>query len=73
MDDSVTVTLVKRSTGFLRYKLAFSARGGQSFGPWEFDETVRDITVSALLSPLDARNLVLTALERGTATSLTAR
>ena len=72
MDDSVTVTLVKRSTGFLRYKLAFSAPR-QSFGPWEFDETARDFTVSALLSPLDVRNLVLTALERGTATSLTAR
>ena len=73
MDDSVTVTLVKRSTGFLRYKLAFSALPGQSFGPWEFDETVRDLTVSALLSPIDARNLVLTALICGSATSPTAR
>ena len=71
--DSVTVTVVKRRTGFPLYTLAFSVLHGQTFGPWEFDETVRDLTVSALLSPLDARNLVLDALERGTATSPTAR
>ena len=71
--DSVTVTLVKRSTGFLRYKLEFSALPGQRFGPWEFDETVRDLTVSALLAPLDARNLVLAALDFGSATVSTAR
>ena len=71
--DYVTVTVVKRRTGFPLYKPTFSALPRQTFGPWEFDETVRDLTVSALLSPLDARNLVITALERGTATSLTAR
>jgi hypothetical protein len=71
--DYVTVTVVKRRTGFPLYTLAFSALHGQTFGPWAFDETVRDLTVSALLSPIDARNLVLTALICGSVTSPTAR
>ena len=68
-----SVTVVKRSTGFPLYKLAFSALHGQTFGPWDFSETVRDLTVSALLTPFDARGLVLAALDHGSATVSTAR
>ena len=71
--DSVTVTVVKRRTGLPRYTLAFSALPGQTFGPWDFVETVRDLTVSALLTPFDARGLVLDALDHGSATVSTAR
>lgn len=71
--DSVTVTVVKRRTGFPLYTLAFSALPGQTFGPWDFSETVRDLTVSALLIPFDARGLVLDALDHGSATVSTAR
>jgi len=71
--DSVTVTVVKRRTGFPLYTLAFSALPQQTFGLWDFAETVRDLTVSALLSPFDARGLVLAALDHGSATSPTAR
>ena len=71
--DYVTVTVVKRRTGFPLYTLAFSALPGQTFGPWDFSETVRDLTVSALLSPLDARKLVLAARNYNTVTVPTAR
>jgi len=71
--DSVTVTVVKRRTGFPLYKLTFSALHGQTFGPWDFSEAVRDLTVSALLTPFDARGLVLAALDHGSATVSTAR
>ena len=71
--DYVTVTVVKRRTGFPLYTLAFSALPGHTFGPWDFSETVRDLTVSALLSPFDARGLVLAALDHGSATVPTTR
>ena len=62
-----TVTVTSRGSGMFRVR--FSQLPGKSFGDWEFAETVRDLTVSALLSSIDARNLVLDASSYGIATS----
>jgi hypothetical protein len=48
--------------------LQFSQLPGKTFGPWGFAEIIRELTVSALLSPLAARNLVIDA-STGTATA----
>lgn len=61
-----TVTVTCRNSW---YRLAFSRLPGQEFGPWRFAETVRDLRVSALLSPVDARSLVMEATTLGTATA----
>lgn len=53
-----TVTVTRRGK---RFAVSFSALPGQSFGPWEFAETVRDLRVSALLTPMEARDLVMDA------------
>jgi len=50
-----------------RYTIEFSQLPGQTFGPWDFAETIRDLRVSALMTAIDARNLVLTAHEAGEA------
>jgi hypothetical protein len=51
------------------YILAFSKLPGRTYGPWLFDEAVTDLTVSALLSAVEARNLVLDAFAAGSATA----
>lgn len=53
-----TVTVTAKGS---RYAVSFSALPGRSFGPWEFAETVRDLRVSALLTPMEARDLVMDA------------
>ena len=68
MTGTVTVTRA-RSGRDSRYTLSFSALPGRTFGPWDFAETARDLRVSALMTPVDARNLVCDAAARGTATS----
>ena len=50
------------------YRLAFSKLPGSEFGPYRFAEAITDLRVSALLSPIDARNLVMDATTEGTAT-----
>lgn len=60
--DKVTVTRKGK-----KFTLVFSKLPGRTFGPYDFAEAVRDLTVSALLSPMDARNLVMDAGANGTA------
>ncbi len=61
----VTVTRKgkKKPAGALdaRYTVTFDTLPGKTFGPWDFAETRRDLTISALLSAPDARALVLDA------------
>lgn len=61
-----TVTIVKKGQ---RFTVTFSQLPGRTFGPWEFAQTVRDLQVSALLSPISARDLVMDAATQGSATS----
>lgn len=68
MSKTVTVTTTQR-TGLPRFTVQFSALPDQTFGPWNFTRTTRDLTISALLSPMDARNLVLDAHANGSATT----
>ena len=60
---TVTVTRKRRN----RFVVSFSDLPGHTFGPWDFAETVRDLRVSALLTPREARDLVLDADASGTA------
>ncbi|MFJ4342639.1 hypothetical protein [Streptomyces sp. NPDC088915] len=53
-----TVTVRKSGT---RYTSEFSALPGRTFGPWDFPEMVQDLTISALLEPRAARDLVMDA------------
>lgn len=69
--DTVTVTRVGKTPGRYRYRLAFSKLPGREFGPYGFGEATRDLTISALLEPIDARNLVLDAAASGVATRAT--
>jgi hypothetical protein len=48
-----------------RYRLVFSDLPEREFGPYDFTEVIGQIRVAALLSPMEARNLVLEALESG--------
>ena len=66
---TVTVRRVGKKRVNARYTSEFSALPGQTFGPFDFAEMGRDLRVSALLSPIQARNLVLDAHEKGEATS----
>lgn len=66
MNDTVTVHW--RDS---RFWVTFARLPGKEWGPWGLAETVRDLTVSALLAPMDARNLALDAVERGSATTIT--
>ncbi len=52
-----------------RFVSTFSALPGRMFGPYDFAEMARDLTVSALLSPRAARDLVLDAHDLGSATA----
>jgi hypothetical protein len=61
-----TVTVTKKGKHFVS---SFSPLPGRTFGPYGFAEMVRDLTVSALLSPLDARTIVCDAAVDGSATS----
>ncbi len=61
-----TVTVSRKGKRFVS---EFSQLPGKTFGPWDFSEMVRDLTVSALLHPMDARDLVLTAHEHGSVTT----
>lgn len=61
-----TVTVTRKGK---RFVTSFSALPGRTFGPWDFAETVRDLTVSALLPPRAARDLVLDAHAAGSATA----
>jgi hypothetical protein len=63
-----TVTVTRKGK---RFTLTFSKLQGQTFGPYEFAEAVRDLRVSALLAPLAARDLVLDAHAQGSATAPT--
>lgn len=61
----VTVTRKgkKRPAGALdaRYTVTFDALPGKTYGPWSYRETRDDLTVSALLEPVEARALILDA------------
>jgi len=60
-----TVTVIRHGKNF---KSTFSQLPGKTFGPFPLGEMVRDLTVSALLSSRDARDLVLEASAKGRAT-----
>ena len=67
---TVTVTCARQNVDAVsnaRYRVSFSRLPGWTFGPWDFAETIRDLTVSALLSPAAARGLVLDAHVLGSA------
>lgn len=65
-----TVTVKKaRPRNGPRVTLHFSKLPGQTFGPYAWTEAVTDLTVSALLPRVEARNLVLDALIAGEATT----
>jgi hypothetical protein len=63
-----TVTVTKKGERFLS---SFSRLPGKSFGPYDFAEMIRDLTVSALLTPRAARDLVMDAAVGGFATTST--
>jgi len=65
---SHTVTVTKHGN---RFKVSFSQLPGHTFGPWDLTETVRDLTISALLERPAARNLVMDAAVNGSATAST--
>lgn len=60
--DTVTVTRHGQ-----RFKVSFSRLPGRTFGPWDLAEAIRDLTISALLEPVDARDLVMEAGATGSA------
>lgn len=71
MSHTVTVTRGgKRPRVNAKYRLSFSQLPDRTFGPWDFAETVRDLRVSALLAPTEARTLVLNAHANGSATTM---
>lgn len=53
---TVTVTFARK-----RYRLEFSELPGRSFGPYDFAEAIGQLHVAALLSRLEARDLVMDA------------
>jgi hypothetical protein len=69
--DTVTVTRLRRGKYGLRFSISFSKLPKQDFGPYDLTEAVRDLRISALLSPIEARNLVMDAAVDGTATTET--
>lgn len=69
-----TVTVKKaRPRNGPRVTLRFSRLPDQVFGPYAWTEAITDLTISALLPKVEARNLVLDALVRGEATTNTGR
>jgi hypothetical protein len=69
MTNTVTVRYSGKPSNKGRYTVTFSQLPGKSFGPWDFVNTVRDLGFSAMLTPLDARNLVLDTHQHGRATA----
>lgn len=67
MQGTVTVKKAPRK----RFTLEFSALPDQSFGPYGFAEAISQVGFAALLSPIDARNLVMDAAVDGAATAET--
>jgi hypothetical protein len=65
---TVTVTNTV-ARGLPRFTVQFSMLPDRTFGPWNFTQTVRDLTISALLTPMAARNLVLDAHAHGKASA----
>lgn len=63
-----TVTVTKKGK---RFRSSFSILPGKTFGPWDLAEMIRDLTISALLSPHEARGLVFDAATEGSATRAT--
>lgn len=61
-----TVTVTRKGKRFVSQ---FSQLPGRTFGPYDMPEMIQDLTVSALLSKLDARTLVLDAAADGSATA----
>jgi hypothetical protein len=45
--------------------LVFSKLPGETFGPYDFAETVRELRVGALLEPTEARDVVMDAAVTG--------
>lgn len=65
--DVVNATVTVRKHG-KRFVSEFSVLPGRTFGPWDASEMIQDLTISALLSRLDARSLVFDAAAEGSAT-----
>lgn len=65
---AATVTVRKHGKRFVS---EFSVLPGKTFGPWDMPEMIRDLTISALLPAMDARNLVFDAAAKGSATTET--
>jgi len=61
---SNTVTVTKKGKRFVS---EFSQLPGRKFGPYDFAEMIRDLRVAALLTPLEARDLVMEASVNGKA------
>lgn len=65
MADTVTVKRYPRPISnriHQQVTLHFSKLPGQDFGPYVWMDAVTDLTISALLTRIDARSLVLDAL-----------
>lgn len=60
------VTITKRGKRFVS---SFSSLPGRTFGPFALGEMVRDLRVAALLTASQARDLVLDAAVKGSATT----
>ena len=71
MTDTVTVFSATPRAGVDRVTITFTRLPGHVFGPLYIGEAVTELVVSALLSRLEARNLVLDALATGEATTET--
>jgi hypothetical protein len=61
-------TVTVRATGD-RFVSEFSPLPGRTFGPWDLPEMIQDLTISALLTPLQAREVVMDAAVLGEATT----
>ena len=61
-------TVTVRSQGD-KYVCEVSQLPGQTFGPWDMPEMIQDLTISALLTPLQARDVVMDAAIHGEATT----
>lgn len=72
-----TVTVTCNRNGYTNgmhqsvFKITFSKLSDLSWGPFAMGETIRELTICALLSPLDARSLVFDAATNGEATTET--
>ena len=71
---ATTVTVIRTSKRAIdalagHYALRFSHLPGRTFGMFTFTDITRDLLVSALLTPAQARDLVLTAHAEGSATA----